>query len=281
LPANSLLAWMMLLLAASGCAPVALSSLATNLNRQNDLELVCEGAPALLLMVDSLIVNAPGNKRLLLSGVQAYAAYAEIAAECGRPERSKALSAKAHTYGLALLKRATGITPGMPLADFNRALQDQGRGEVAPLFWGAYGWALWIADQGGAPTALADLPRVEQLMHRVIELDETYYLGGAHLFQGIYYGSRPAMFGGKPKLARHHFERALAVSNRNFLQVQVAFAENYARPQQERELYRQLLEEVLTSEPARVPELTLSNLVAQRRASRLLAEIDEYFHDEP
>jgi tetratricopeptide (TPR) repeat protein len=271
-----LLPWGLLLLTA-GCAPISLSALAANLNHQNDLELVCEGSPAFLLLIDSLIVNDPNNERLLENGIRAYASYAAVAGECGRPERSSALSAKAHDYGLTLLRQEIGITPKMSLAEFNRAVAEAGRAEIGPLFWGAYGWALWIADQKGSPGALADLPKVEQLMRRVVVLDDTYHLGSAHLFLGINYGSKPAMYGGNPELARHHFERALAINQRNFLPVQLAYAEYYARPQQDRELYRQLLEEVLNFDPALAPEQKLGNLVAQTRARRLLAAIDEYF----
>lgn len=268
---------LLLLLLLGGCAPISLSSLTSNLNRQSDLELVCEGAPSFLLVIDSLIANDPEDEELLLNGIQAYTAYVTALDECGRAERGAALNAKAHNYGLTLLRLETGITPEMSLPEFTALLQKTSRDEIEPLFWGAYGWALWIASQQGAPSAMADLPRVEQLMQRVAALDDSYYYGGAHLFLGIYYGAKPVMYGGKPELARQHFERALATNQRNFLPVQVAYAESYARSQQDRELYRRLLEEVLAFDPSRAPDLTLSNLVAQRRAGRLLAAIDEYF----
>ncbi|GAG59489.1 unnamed protein product, partial [marine sediment metagenome] len=46
------------------------------------------------------------------------------------------------------------------------------------------------------PRAIFDLPKVEALMKRVLELDETYYFAGAHLFFGSLFAARPAMFGG-------------------------------------------------------------------------------------
>jgi len=269
----------LLLALTAGCSPTAslVSSLGNNLNYQNDLELVCEGAPSFLLIIDSLIVDDPENPRLLKNGVQAYAALDSVTDECGRPERNKALSAKAHAYGLSLLREETGITPAMGLPELAKTLQEKKRGDVPALFWGGYGWALWIAAEDGSPAALADLPRVEQLMQRVVALDDTYYRGGAHLFLGIYYGSKPKMYGGNPDLAKQHFERALAINRRRFLPVQVAYAEYYARQVMDEELYRSLLEEVLAFDLSSEPELTLSNLVAQRRARQLLDSIDEYF----
>jgi len=39
--------------------------------------------------------------------------------------------------------------------------------------------------------AMSELPRVEWMMKRALELDEGFYYGGPHLFMGIWYGSRP------------------------------------------------------------------------------------------
>lgn len=260
-----------------GCSPFNLSTLTTNLNRQTDLDLVCEGAPAYLLMLDSLLVEHPDNYKLQLGGVQVYTSYAGAVGECGHPERVDAMTVKARTYGLALLHKETGITPEMTFPELAAALTKVDKGEVGPLFWGGYGWALWIAGQDGSPAALVDLLRVEQMMLRVVALDDTYFRGGAHLFLGINYGSRPLLYGGNPELARQHFERALAINDRAFLPVQVAYAQYYAKSQFDRELYQKLLEEVLAFDPAKAPELTLSNLVAQRQARRLLTKIDDYF----
>jgi len=261
----------------SGCAPLNLAKLTDNLNRQTDLDLVCEGAPAYLLLLDSLLASDPDNPKLLLGGILAYTSYAGAVGECAHPERAAAMGVKARDYGLALLRKETGITPEMSFPELETALAKAGKDEVGPLFWGAYGWALWVSQQDGSPAALAELPKIESVMKRVIALDDTFSRGGAHLFLGIYNGARPTLYGGNPELARQHFEKALALNNRAFLPVQVAYAEYYAKPQFDRELYQKLLEEVLAFAPTAVPELTLSNLVAQHHARRLLEKIDEYF----
>ncbi len=262
---------------AVACSPINLSSLVANLNRQTDLDLVCDGAPAYLLMLDSLIACDPENPDLLINGVKAYTAYGAAVAECGRPSRAVILSEKARSYGFSLLRLKFGITPETKLDDLPAVLDRIDKGDADALFWGAYGWAFWVANQDGAPAALADLPRIEKLMLRVVDIDEASFHGGAHLFLGIYYGSRPPAYGGRPELARAHFERALELSGRAFLPALVAYAEYYARPAFDRALYQRILEEVLAFDPEKAPDLTLTNLVAQRRARRLLDAIDEYF----
>ncbi|OGQ87484.1 MAG: hypothetical protein A2512_01150 [Deltaproteobacteria bacterium RIFOXYD12_FULL_56_24] len=266
-----------------GCASLVIQPMVgpvvKNLNRQADLELVCDGAPSYLLLLDSLLVSEPDNARLLLHGTQAYTAYASIMPECGRPERAVVLGERARAYGLRLLgtyKSLAGAA-SLPLAVFSEALQSAGPGEVEKLFWGGYSWATWIGFSQGAPAAVADLPKVEQLMLRVLALDETFYHGGAHLFLGVYYGSLPVMLGGRPEVSRTHFERALAIGERRFLPTLVAYAEYYARQTLDRELYVRLLEETMAFDLALAPDLTMANVLAKRRAQRLLAQVEDVF----
>ena len=58
-----------------GCASLVIAPMAgpvlKNLNRQADLELVCDGAPSYLLLLDSLLVSEPENAGLLAHGHQA------------------------------------------------------------------------------------------------------------------------------------------------------------------------------------------------------------------
>ena len=276
----------LLLLAAflsQGCASLVLPPLVgpvvKNLNRQSDLELVCDGAPSYLLLLDSLLVSKPDDTRLLLHGAQAYTAYASLMPECGRPERAAVLGERARAYGLRLLDTHKDLAGAeqMPLAGFSDALASVGPGEVEKLFWGGYSWATWIGFSKGAPAAVADLPRVEQLMLRVLALDEGFYHGGAHLFLGIYHGSRPVLLGGRPEVSRSHFERALALGKRRFLPTLVAYAEYYARQTFDRELYVRLLEEALAFDLSLAPDLTLPNVLARRRAQKMLAKVEDVF----
>jgi len=266
-----------------GCAslviPPMVGPVVKNLNHQADLELVCDGAPSYLLLLDSLLVSDPDSARLLLHGTQAYTAYASLMPECGRPERAVVLGERAKAYGQRLLGTHQSLAGAvsMPLAGFSEALQSVGPGEVEKLFWGGYSWAVWIGFSQGAPAAVADLPKVEQLMLRVLALDEAFYHGGAHLFLGIYYGSRPVMLGGRPEISLAHFEKALALGERRFLPTLVAYAEYYARQTLDRELYVRLLEEALAFDLALAPDLTLPNVLAKRRAQRLLAQVEDVF----
>ncbi len=246
-----------------------------NLQRQKDVDLVCEGAPSFLLMIDSLLASKPDDRKLLITATQAYGAYIAALDVCGRQERAGVLSEKSREYGLGLLVQA-GVCKGskVPVDVMRRNLQSFGKADVPSLFWGAYGWAAWLQYQKGAPAALADFLRVEQIMLRVVEVDEGFYHGSAHLFLGMYYGARSAMLGGKPELSKYHFRRALGLSNRQLLAIQVAYAQSYARTVFDLDLYRSLLQEVLDFKLADRPDLYLANQVAKRQAHQLLQEME-------
>ena len=266
-----------------GCASMVVDPLIDPLNhslqRQTDLNLVREGTPTLLLMLDGLIAEHPDNRKLLLTATQAYSAYAATLFELGEHERAAVLSTKARDYGLALLCLNPSVQGNIqtPLETFSGCLVSFQKSNVPSLFWAGYGWATWIRLQNGSPAALAALPRVEQIMLRVIELDETYYYGAAHIFMGYYYGSRPEMLGGNLEKSRSHFERALQIGERNFLLAQVSYAESYARLSFNRELFEDLLTEVLNHPHENDSELTTSNQLAKSRARTLLAQIDDFF----
>jgi len=268
----------------NGCARLTVNSIigptVDNLQRQTDLDLVCEGASSFLLMLDSMISSDPGHMKLMMTATQAFSAYASALDVCGKPERAAIVSAKAKEYGLALLINAEQGLESIGTMDpstLRNALAGLQKKDTARLFWSGNGWATWIRYQEGSPAALADLVRVEQIMLRVIELDETFYHGGAHLFLGAYYGAKPTMLGGKPEESRKHFEKALAMSNREYLPNQVAYAQIYAKMTYNRDLYVQLLQEVIDFPLEKRPDIALANQAAKRMAVQMLNQVDRYF----
>jgi hypothetical protein len=250
-----------------------------NLQKQTDIDLVCEGTPSFLLMIDSMVASAPDDKKLLMTATQAFTGYAAALDACNRPERAAFVSKKARKYGVSLLLDKTDSKSiyNIPLTDLQEVLSSFDEDDVDQLFWAGNGWTTWIRHQKGSPESLAQLVKVEQIMHRVLELDENYYHGGAHLFVGAYLGSKPPLFGGKPEQSKQHFERALAISDRQFLPALVLYAQTYARMTFNRELYVDLLQEVLDFNLESQSDLLLGNVVAKRQASTMLEQVDQFF----
>jgi len=265
-----------LFLLAASCTSLitsmAIKPAVSNLQKQSDIDLVCEGASSYLLMIDSMIESDPKDRELLKIGAQSYSGTVAALNSCDAPQqRLKVISAKAGRYGKALLATMLPIDQGAPEL-LDEELEKRSVADADLLFWGSFGWLTWIEQQQGAPGAMVDLVAVEKIMNRLLELDETIEQGGPHLFFGILYGSKPKMIGGDPDRSRIHFEKALELSNRSFLMAQTLYAATYSRMVFDKELHDSLLEEVLSFPLDKAPDNRLSNQIAKRRARELLEE---------
>jgi len=145
------------------------------------------------------------------------------------------------------------------------------------LFWSAACWANWISLNLDSMEALAELPRVESMMQRALEVDEGFYYGGPHLFWGIWFASRPKIAGGDLNKAQSHFLKALDLGKGKFLMADVYYANYYARQALDKDLFVSTLQTVLAAPVGAVPELTLLNTVAKKKAKELLTRVEEYF----
>ena len=247
-------------------------------NRQSDLKLVREGMPSYLMLIDGMVEALPDNKRLLITAAQSYASYASAFIQDENKEYAATLYAKAKEYALRALEQNGFKNPlSRPFDDFETGLQKMGTKDVPYLFWAASCWGSWISLNMRSMEAMAELPRVEAMMKRVLVLDEAFYYGGAHIFMGVLEASKPRIAGGDLNRARDHFLKAIELGNGRFLMAKVYYANYYAKKAFDRELYISTLENVLEIPVAIVPELTLLNTVAHTKAKKMLDEIDEYF----
>ena len=271
-------------LAAAGCATLVSSvteDLATDLSaailENPDVDVVREGAPAYLILIDGLLESTPDNVTLLSAAATLNSAYAGAFVTDG--ERARLMSAKAKT--LASRAVCLGVRDGCgavgrPYAEFERWVAGLERQDV-PLVYGlATSWAGWIQAHSDDFNAIAELGRVKALIGRVADLDEGYDYGGPHLYLGIFEVLLPPALGGRPEIGRYHFERAIALSEGRHLLTKVMFADQYARMVFDRALHDRLLEEVLTAGND-LPDLRLMNAVARRQARELLESADDYF----
>jgi hypothetical protein len=152
------------------------------------------------------------------------------------------------------------------------------RRDVPLLYWTAAAYGLAISSSRNDPELIAQIPVVEALIDRVIELDEAWGEGSVHEFLMSIEGARPA---GPPAEAqarlRRHFARALDLSKGARASVFVGYAEASSVRFQRRDEFESLLKKALAINPDARPDTRLLNLVAQRRARWLLGRADELF----
>jgi tetratricopeptide (TPR) repeat protein len=247
-------------------------------SQQSDLRILQEGMPAYLMLIDGMIQSWQDNGQLLIAGAQSYSSFASLFVEDQDKEYANLLYARGRQYALRSLELRGFRDPlQRPFDDFMRGLKRLKKKDVPVLFWTATCWANWIRLNLDSMEALSELPRVEAMMKRVLELDEGFYYGGAHLFMGIWYASRPKIAGGDLKKSQEHFLKALDLGKRKFLMAYVYYANHYARRMADKELFVSTLQKVLETPADTVPDLVLVNTVAKKKAKELLSHVEEYF----
>ena len=259
-------------------AATLLEDVAKSSYKQSDLRVIREGMPAYLMLVDGMVEGVPDNARLLITAAQAYASFASAFVENEDKDFARTLYKKAKEYALRSLEiRGLKDPVASPFNEFEAGLKNLDSDDVPYMFWAGTCWGSWIRLNLGSMAALAELPRVEALMKRVLVLNEQYYYGGPHLFMGIWFASRPKIAGGDLAKAQLHFKKALEFSQNQFLMTHIYYADQYARKAFDRDLFVFTLEKVLDTPADSIPELTLLNTIAHKRAKEMLAQVDEYF----
>jgi len=261
-----------------GATATLLEEVARASNRQSDLRILREGMPAYLMLIDGMVQAMPENDQLLIAAAQSYSSFASLFVEDQDKEYANLLYGRGKQYALKSLEMRGFKEPlQRPFDDFKEGLKRLGKKDAPYLFWTATCWANWIRLNLDSMEAISELPRVEWMMKRALELDEGFYYGGPHLFMGIWYASRPKIAGGDLKKAQGHFLRALDLGQGKFLMAYVYYANHYARKMMDKDLFTSTLQKVLETPVETSPDLVLLNTVAKKQARELLSHVGEYF----
>lgn len=282
-----------LLLAATGCASTIKDMTATamlgtfkDVNdaalKGKDPLLVRDGLPGSLIIMDGLLEGAPNNEGLLSFAAMTNAQYGFIFLEETDPARARIYYEKAKGYAVRSIQQSrSDFSIDGTVDEFAAQLSDFDADDVPTLFWLEMAWGSWINLSRTSPDAIAQAPKVQALMDRVIELDETFFNAGPHLLAGVYYGSRSEMFGGNRKKADHHFERCFELTGGRFLMPYVFYAKYPAVQWQDLDKFKAYLQKVIDAPDDLYPEQQVANEMAKQMARRLLDDVEEYFDIEP
>jgi len=242
---------------------------------QDDPELVREATPTLLILIDSLAAG-DASPAVLGAAAQLYAAYGVVFVN--DPERSRKLTGRAYNYGRRALCAAESAGCGVEklrFQDYETRIGAFPASKAQALYDYVIGYLAWVQARADYE-ALAQLPRLQVALERLLAVAPAPIRGRAHMYMGTLQCLRPASLGGAPEEGMRNFEQALRLTGRKDLSVQVEYARNCARLLYDRELHDRLLEEVLSAE-AEQPGLTLFNNLARKDAQELLSSADDYF----
>jgi hypothetical protein len=249
------------------------------MNREPDLELARAAMPANLKLIEGMLLEDPHNQELLIYAAQGFYGYSYGFIELDDPARAQQLYRRCYDHALVALQLAgLDIDPETATVDdLAAATANLGKQAVPAMFWTASCLGKWIDLNRDDINSIASLASAATLMNRVLELDDSYYYGGPHLFFGAYYGSRSPMFGGNFELAEQHFREANEINHGKLLIVDLLQAEYLYRQQLNRTAFHNKLVYILDAPDGLYPEMALVNAISQQRAAYLLELEDEWF----
>lgn len=259
--------------------------------KETDLTLAEDGLGANLKLLEAMAIHDPENDELNMFLAEGYATYTlafvedkyeqyegndEDLAEYHK-DRAVTLYMRSRDYAAKVLKHQMKKLPEQMTKDeLESALKKIDKDHIQELFWYAFSWGGAINLQRDNIAALANLFKIEAMMTRVKQLDETYYYGGAWLFEGVYYGGRSRMLGGNPERAEAAFKKVFEISQKKLLIAPYFYARTVCIQKQDVDCFEQNLQYVIDT-PADVHEQVLANTVARQKARRLLERKESYF----
>jgi predicted anti-sigma-YlaC factor YlaD len=257
----------------------------------DDPELVRAAAPFSLKLIESLLAESPQHPGLLLAASRGFTQYAyaflqqeaeeseghDLARALQLEDRARRMYRRARDYGLRGLALERPDFVRQLRADPRRAVAGLPAKDVPLLYWTGAAWGALIGLSKDQPDVLGELPIVEALMDRALELDEAFDRGAIHTFLIGYESVRQGVAGDPAARAREHFTRAMELSGGTDAAPLLALAEAVCVPQQRRSEFETLLKQALRVDIDGANENRLANLVAQRRARWLLSRTEHLF----
>jgi len=283
----------------SGCAlrKAAVKSITGNFDHAMDAYtsdgdplLVRDAMPATLKMIEVLLTGSPDNRNLLTAAASGFTMYShafvmqpadtvelhDISQARDMRDRGKQLLLRARDYGLRGLEATyPGFTVGLH-RNADSTLHQTTTADISLMFWTAAAWGSAIGVNTDDYNLVLDLPVVGHLIHRCLQLDESWGNGQLHEFMISWEAGRAGM-GGSLDSAEYHFQQALELNHGESASTYVSAAESITIKTQNRDRFIKLLKKAIAIDPDTHPNMRLANVLAQQRAHWLLNHIDHYF----
>ena len=259
----------------------------------DDPELIRDALPFVLKTYEARLASDPKDRDLLLATADGFVKYANafVHAEADRSEevdfrraqhlrrRATKLYLRGRNYALAGLAMNRQDFQKRLRQDPQQVLQGLSEKDVPLLFWAAAGWAGAISTDTNNMSLVAELPVVEAMMRRALQLDEDFDHGAIHEFFITYDGGRSEAMGGSTQRALEHFDRVVNLTRGKKALPYVSLASSVAVRKQDYKMFKELLHKALAIDLDAVPEWRLVNTLAQEKARWLLDHSPELFLD--
>lgn len=259
--------------------------------QEGDIEFAGQAIPFSLKLVESLLAAQPDNPDLLLAASSGFTQYgkgwveqpADFAADDdffaaqAQYKRAVAFYLRAYEYGLSGLEaKHPGFRAGFR-DDFDAALKQLEPADVDLAYWTAAALGSAISHSRTDPERLAQLPAVNALADRALELEPEWGFGAIHELMITLKAAGTGDPGPIREMVMHHFHEAVRISGGASASALVNLAEAVSIQDQDRAGYEDLLGQALAIDADAHPDNRLAILISQQRAEWLLGRVDDLF----
>lgn len=248
----------------------------------SDVEVAKLGAGSSLVQVEGMLKLAPDNEDALFLLLQGWTGYAGAFIEDGweqaydrgdddgearEAKRAREAYERAIRFGRTLLdQKKPGLAAAMKNHDALVAWLKSFQAEDAEtLLWFGAAWLSRVGVAAEDPALVADLWVAVPFLERSVELNPKLAWATGLAALGAYHARAPDA---ELAEAKALFERALQLTGRKALMVQLMYAQNYACNAHDAALYRTLLDEVVNAPDDLLPEQRLETGIAKTKARR-------------
>ncbi len=255
-----------------GCSPVtgpSADDILKGMARVSENTIIRDALPTYIIMMETMLGKNPQDAKVLVAAARLYSMYGGYFVD--EPARAKFLTTRALEYALSAADRQI---PGMGKArsgryeDFERLVNGVGPGDIATLFFTGSIWLDWARVRKDDLDAVADLPRIQLLMQRVVAFDADYQDGLATLYLAIL----AAMEYGDVRQVRRYFTLAALQADGKHLMADYFFAV-WQVENGEAEAGCSRLSDILNNRRRGTQEFSLYNDFVRTRVSMEFAEL--------
>jgi len=258
-----------------------MNGMSVSTNRNSDFETVKKAMPSSLLQLDGFIEVSPDNTDVLIRAAEAYSGYSFLFVEDMDKLRAAKLHKKARHYALRALNQTLALENPLTCSndEFNEGLKKLTQEDARALFFATNSWLSYmsLARNNNPEIVNNDRPKILAMMERMMELDDTFNYGAIHVMFAAYNSAPPVHMGGDLEVAKHHYDKAFEISGSKFLPWHYLYAKYYAVRIQDRELFVDTLNKIISAPDDLLPEKSFANEATKEKAKRLLKKVDEFF----
>ena len=257
---------------------------------ESDMELARRGMESNIKFLEVFHRANPENKNMRILLAQVYGGYSFIFLETDalypknkedikrNTERISEFYFRGLNYGLSILKEKPRFKRA--IEKNNLPLLTKAAGNIKDpeiLFWTIFNWTLLINLNKSSVEHISDLPKLNILVDRMLELDRSFFHGAPLAIKAVIECAMPKTLGGKPEKGIKLLEEALEIGKRNFLITQLMYAQYCTPAVQDKKMFYKLVNEINKFDPNTNPDVVLINKAVKEKIPMVKHKVKELF----